>query len=156
MVPLIPYLSLLFQAHSTSIKAIKYICKCINKGSDQAVFNIGRQGGVSDYWRSAKIAIRKIHQQQWGSVVVTDVPSWRASFYCDSWLWIFRLAKGYITIKIICNSESHTLSGTLSRFFLSYVSKIFFPRPCCTQKYCDTTCEITSRSSGSVACRMRL
>ena len=33
---------------SNSVKAIKYICKYVNKGSDQTVFSIERSGNVVD------------------------------------------------------------------------------------------------------------
>lgn len=44
VVPYLPMLSKIFNAHinieaCSSVRAIKYICKYINKGSDQAIFN---------------------------------------------------------------------------------------------------------------------
>ena len=53
VVPYCPLLSRIFNAHinveyCNSVKAIKYICKYINKGSDQAVFALQRAGVSSD------------------------------------------------------------------------------------------------------------
>lgn len=50
IVPYSPLLTKIFDAHinvefCSSVQAIKYICKYINKGSDQAIFNV-RQAGV--------------------------------------------------------------------------------------------------------------
>ncbi len=49
VVPYCPLLSKIFNAHinvecCNSVKSIKYICNYINKGSDQAVFRLERQG----------------------------------------------------------------------------------------------------------------
>jgi len=46
IVPYCPLLSRIFRAHinveyCNSVKSIKYICKYVNKGSDQAMFGIG-------------------------------------------------------------------------------------------------------------------
>ncbi|GBM15763.1 hypothetical protein AVEN_262926-1 [Araneus ventricosus] len=54
VVPDSPILSKIFQAHinvgyCNSVKSIKYICKCINKGSDMAVVEINNATtGVND------------------------------------------------------------------------------------------------------------
>lgn len=53
IVPYSPILSKTFNAHiniefCNSVKAIKYICKYINKGSDQAIFNLQQEVGNSD------------------------------------------------------------------------------------------------------------
>jgi len=49
VVPYTPLLSKIFNSHinveyCNTVRAIKYICKYINKGSDQAIFNIRQQG----------------------------------------------------------------------------------------------------------------
>ena len=48
VVPYCPILSKIFNAHinveyCNTVKSIKYICKYVNKGSDQAVFGLERQ-----------------------------------------------------------------------------------------------------------------
>ncbi|UYV71984.1 hypothetical protein LAZ67_9001443, partial [Cordylochernes scorpioides] len=53
MVPYSPLLSKMFCAHinvenCSSVKAIKYICKYVNKGSDQAIINLCREGRGPD------------------------------------------------------------------------------------------------------------
>ncbi|UYV73206.1 hypothetical protein LAZ67_10002175 [Cordylochernes scorpioides] len=53
VVPYSPLLSKVFCAHinvenCSSVKAIKYICKYINKGSDQAIINLRREGRGPD------------------------------------------------------------------------------------------------------------
>ena len=53
VVPYCPLLSRTFQAHinveyCNSVKSIKYICKYVNKGSDQAIFGFGKGGTAID------------------------------------------------------------------------------------------------------------
>ncbi|XP_075707181.1 LOW QUALITY PROTEIN: uncharacterized protein LOC142741727 [Rhinoderma darwinii] len=53
IVPYSPFLSKTFQSHvnieyCNSVKAIKYICRYVNKGSDQAAFGLERQGRTTD------------------------------------------------------------------------------------------------------------
>ena len=53
IVPHCPFLSRTFQAHinveyCNSVKSIKYICKYVNKGSDQAMFGLERDGTAAD------------------------------------------------------------------------------------------------------------
>ena len=53
VVPYCPLLSRIFQAHingeyCNSVKSIKYICKYVNKGSDQAVFGLESDGSAND------------------------------------------------------------------------------------------------------------
>ncbi|CAF4338045.1 unnamed protein product, partial [Rotaria magnacalcarata] len=53
VVPYCPLLSRIFQAHTNveycnSIESIKYICKYVNKGSDQAMFGFGKDGTSID------------------------------------------------------------------------------------------------------------
>ncbi|UYV67936.1 hypothetical protein LAZ67_5002546 [Cordylochernes scorpioides] len=53
VVPYSPLLSKMFCAHinvenCSSVKAIKYICKYVNKGSDQAIINLRREGRGPD------------------------------------------------------------------------------------------------------------
>ncbi|XP_067933012.1 uncharacterized protein [Watersipora subatra] len=53
IVPYCPLLSKVFDAHinvnfGNSVKSIKYICKYVNKGSDQAVFGLERDGAQVD------------------------------------------------------------------------------------------------------------
>jgi hypothetical protein len=53
VVPYNPLLSKMFQAHINvescqSVKSIKYICKYVNKGSDQAVFQLQKSGPILD------------------------------------------------------------------------------------------------------------
>jgi len=53
VVPYCPILSSMFQAHINiewchSVRSIKYICKYINKGSDQAIFNVQGKVPVQD------------------------------------------------------------------------------------------------------------
>jgi len=53
VVPYCPLLSRIFEAHinveyCNSVKSIKYICKYVNEGSDQAVFGLGKDGAAVD------------------------------------------------------------------------------------------------------------
>ena len=53
IVPYCPFLSRIFHAHinveyCNSVKSIKYICKYVNKGSDQAMFGLERDGTAMD------------------------------------------------------------------------------------------------------------
>jgi hypothetical protein len=53
IVPYCPLLSRIFQAHinveyCNSVKSIKYICKYVNKGSDQAMFGLEKDGTAID------------------------------------------------------------------------------------------------------------
>jgi hypothetical protein len=53
IVPYCPLLSRIFQAHinveyCNSVKSIKYICKYVNKSSDQAVFGLKKDGNTMD------------------------------------------------------------------------------------------------------------
>ena len=53
VVPYCPLLSGIFQAHinveyCNSVKSIKYICKYVNKGSDQVVFGLESDGSAND------------------------------------------------------------------------------------------------------------
>ena len=53
VVPYCPFLCRIFRAHinveyCSSVKSIKYICKCVNKGSDQAAFGFERDGAATD------------------------------------------------------------------------------------------------------------
>lgn len=53
VVPYCPLLSKIFDAHlnveyCNSVKSIKYICKYVNKGSDQAVFGFEKDGASID------------------------------------------------------------------------------------------------------------
>ncbi|GFV83713.1 uncharacterized protein TNCV_2555011 [Trichonephila clavipes] len=52
IVPYSPLLSKMFNCHinvefCNTVQAIKYICKYINKSSDQAIFNIRQQGNAN-------------------------------------------------------------------------------------------------------------
>ncbi|MGD0510892.1 MAG: flagellar filament capping protein FliD, partial [Candidatus Micrarchaeaceae archaeon] len=62
VVPYCPLLSRIFNAHinveyCNSVKAIKYICKYVNKGSDQAVFAL-QQGGAQVDAKTAASAVK--------------------------------------------------------------------------------------------------
>ena len=72
IVPYCPLLSRLFQAHinveyCNSVKSIKYICKYVNKGSDQAVFGLEKD----------RIAIDEIQHYQLGRYISSNEAVWR-------------------------------------------------------------------------------
>ena len=72
VVPYCPLLSRIFQAHinveyCNSVKSIKYICKYVNKGSDQAVFGLGRDGAPVD----------EIRNYQLGRYISSNEAIWR-------------------------------------------------------------------------------
>ena len=72
IVPYCPLLSRIFKAHinveyCNSVKSIKYICKYVNKGSDQAVFGLKKDG----------IAIDEIEYYQLGRYISSNEAVWR-------------------------------------------------------------------------------
>ncbi|QQP49076.1 ATP-dependent DNA helicase, partial [Caligus rogercresseyi] len=72
VVPHSPLLCKLFMSHinvefCNSVKAIKYICKYINKGSDRAVFEVRREGATTD----------EVTQFQTGRYLSTNEATWR-------------------------------------------------------------------------------
>jgi hypothetical protein len=72
IVPYCPLLSRIFQAHinveyCNSVKSIKYICKYVNKGSDQAVFGLERDGTTID----------EIKHYQLGRYISSNEAVWR-------------------------------------------------------------------------------
>ena len=72
VVPYCPLLSRIFQAHinveyCNSVKSIKYICKYVNKGSDQAVFGLERDGSAVD----------EIKHYQLGRYISSNEAVWR-------------------------------------------------------------------------------
>ena len=72
VVPYSPLLSRIFQAHinveyCNSVKSIKYICKYVNKGSDQAMFGIEKDG----------TAIDEIKHYQLGRYISSNEAVWR-------------------------------------------------------------------------------
>jgi hypothetical protein len=72
VVPYCPLLSRIFQAHinveyCNSVKSIKYICKYVNKGSDQAMFGLERDGR----------AIDEVERYQLGRYISSNEAVWR-------------------------------------------------------------------------------
>ena len=72
VVPYCPLLSRIFQAHinveyCNSVKSIKYICKYVNKGSDQAMFGFERDGR----------AIDEVERYQLGRYISSNEAVWR-------------------------------------------------------------------------------
>jgi hypothetical protein len=72
VVPYCPLLSRIFQAHinveyCNSVKSIKYICKYVNKGSDQAVFGLEKDG----------TAVDEIKHYQLGRYISSNEAVWR-------------------------------------------------------------------------------
>ncbi|CAF1021035.1 unnamed protein product [Adineta steineri] len=72
VVPYSPLLSRIFQAHinveyCNSVKSIKYICKYVNKGSDQAVFGLASDGKSID----------EIQHFQLGRYISSNEAIWR-------------------------------------------------------------------------------
>ncbi|CAF4020810.1 unnamed protein product [Rotaria magnacalcarata] len=72
VVPYCPLLSRIFQAHinleyCNSVKSIKYICKYVNKGSNQAVFGLGRDG----------VPVDEISNYQLGKYISSNEAVWR-------------------------------------------------------------------------------
>ncbi len=72
VVPYCPLLSRIFQAHinveyCNSVKSIKYICKYVNKGSDQAVFGLKKDG----------TAIDEVECYQLGRYISSNEAVWR-------------------------------------------------------------------------------
>lgn len=75
VVPHSPILSRMFKAHINveyccSVKAIKYICKYINKGSDQAVFTLHRDGEDTEN-------INEVDRYQFGRYINSNEAVWR-------------------------------------------------------------------------------
>lgn len=74
VVPYSPVLSKMFNAHinveaCSSVRAIKYICKYINKGSDQAIFNFSNTEAANP--------INEVHVYQSGRYVSSNEAVWR-------------------------------------------------------------------------------
>ena len=72
VVPYCPLLSRIFQAHinveyCNSVKSIKYICKYVNKGSDQAMFGFGKDGKAVD----------EVERYQLGRYISSNEAVWR-------------------------------------------------------------------------------
>ena len=72
IVPYCPLLSRIFQAHinveyCNSVKSIKYVCKYVNKGSDQAMFGLERYGR----------AIDEVERYQLGRYISSNEAVWR-------------------------------------------------------------------------------
>ena len=72
IVPYCPLLSRLFQAHinveyCNSVKSIKYICKYVNKGSDQAMFGFEKDGRMID----------EVERYQLGRYISSNEAVWR-------------------------------------------------------------------------------
>ena len=70
--PYCPLLSRIFEAHinveyCNSVKSIKYICKYVNKGSDQAMFDFRKDG----------TAIDEIERYQLGRYIISNEAVWR-------------------------------------------------------------------------------
>ena len=69
---IVPYCSLLskmFIAHinieyCNSVKAIKYICKYVNKGNEQAVFRLEQQGITQMKWQGTRLADTSVAMKQ--------------------------------------------------------------------------------------------
>ena len=72
IVPYCPLLSRLFRAHinveyCNSVKSIKYICKYVNKGSDQAMFGLDKDGRAND----------EVERYQLGRYISSNEAVWR-------------------------------------------------------------------------------
>ena len=72
IVPYCPLLSRLFQAHinveyCNSVKSIKYVCKYVNKGSDQAMFGLDKDGRATD----------EVERYQLGRYISSNEAVWR-------------------------------------------------------------------------------
>jgi hypothetical protein len=72
IVPYCPLLSRIFQAHinveyCNSVKSIKYICKYVNKGTDQAVFGV----------EADRTALDEIHRYLMGRYISSNEAVWR-------------------------------------------------------------------------------
>ncbi|GFX06764.1 uncharacterized protein TNCV_3113521 [Trichonephila clavipes] len=87
VVPYSPILCKFFNAHinveaCNSVRAIKHICKYINKGNDQAIFNLRNEGVVQ--------ALNEIQIYQAGRYVNNNEAAW--------WLLGFPLHERYPTV----------------------------------------------------------
>ncbi|CAK1594946.1 unnamed protein product [Parnassius mnemosyne] len=74
VVPYSPILCKMFNAHinveaCSSVRAIKYICKYINKGSDQAIFNLRSEGEANP--------VNEVQTFQAGRYVSSNEAAWR-------------------------------------------------------------------------------
>lgn len=74
VVPYSPFLCKLFNAHinveaCNSVRVIKYICKYINKGSDQAIFNLRNEGVLQP--------LNEIQMYQAGRYISSNEAAWR-------------------------------------------------------------------------------
>jgi len=108
IVPYNPVLSKMFQAHINvewlhSVKSIKYICKYINKGSDQAVFQLQNTAPILD----------EVQTFLFGTYISSNQAVWRILGFpiherypllCTS-ASIWRMPKGYISLQVTCNNN---------------------------------------------------
>lgn len=121
VVPYSPLLSKTFKGHinveyCNSVKAIKYICKYVNKGSDMAVFQVG----------NANSSIDEINQYQLGRYISSNEAVWRILSFSihDRHPTVFHLAvhlengqRVYFTTENVHEKILTPPSTTLTAFF---------------------------------------
>lgn len=137
VVPYCPLLSRIFQAHinveyCNSVKSIKYICKYVNKGSDQAVFGLDKDG----------TAINEVQQYLMGRYISSNEAVWRILDFPihERHPTVVHLAVHLENGQRICFTEDNLLqkvneppNTTLTAFFLLCQQDDFAK----TLLYCD-------------------
>jgi hypothetical protein len=150
VVPYCPLLSRLFQAHinveyCNSVKSIKYICKYVNKGSDQAVFGLDRDG----------TAVDEIKQYQLGRYISSNEAVWRILDFPihERYPTVVHLAvhlengqRVYFTEDNVRERVNEPPRTTLTAFFLLCQQDDFAK----TLLYCDVPKYYTWDASGKV------
>jgi PIF1-like helicase/Helitron helicase-like domain at N-terminus len=150
VVPYCPLLSRIFQAHinveyCNSVKSIKYICKYVNKGSDQAVFGLERDG----------TAVDEIKQYQLGRYISSNEAVWRILDFPihERYPTVVHLAvhlengqRVYFTEDNVHERVNEPPRTTLTAFFL-LCQKDDFAK---TLLYCDVPKYYTWDASGKI------
>ena len=148
VVPYCPLLSRIFQAHinveyCNSVKSIKYICKYVNKGSDQAVFGLEKDG----------TAIDEIKHFQLGRYISSNEAVWRILDFPihERYPTVVHLAvhlengqRVYFTEENVHDRVNEPPRTTLTAFFLLCVKDDFAK----TLLYCDVPKYYTWDASG--------
>jgi hypothetical protein len=150
VVPYCPLLSRIFQAHinveyCNSVKSIKYICKYVNKGSDQAVFGLEKDG----------TAVDEIKHYQLGRYISSNEAVWRILDFPihERYPTVVHLAvhlengqRVYFTEDNVHEKANEPPRTTLTSFFL-LCQKDDFAK---TLLYCDVPKYYTWDASGKI------
>ncbi len=150
VVPYCPLLSRIFQVHinveyCNSVKSIKYICKYVNKGSDQAMFGLKRDGR----------AIDKVQRYLLGRYISSNEVVWRILDFPihERHPTVVHLAvhlengqRVYFTEHNLHESVNEPSNTTLTAFFLLCQQDDFAK----TLLYCDVSKYYTWNASGKL------